>query len=113
LGFTSFKGGNISAKYHFTDNSALRFGVDINIENEKHNKNKLNSFDTGIKFQELKRDIINIGILTNYVYYFTAKNNVNPFISSGINFGISYSKNDVKNSFNHPDSLVCLNCQYY
>jgi len=105
LGFTSFKGGNISAKYHFTDNSALRFGVNINIENEKDNKNNLTQFNTGINFEELKRDIIDIGILTNYVYYFRAKNNVNPFISSGINFGISYSKSDSKNSFNHPDSI--------
>ena len=36
LSFGSFKGGNISAKYHFTDKSALRFGVKLSFKNLKN-----------------------------------------------------------------------------
>lgn len=90
LGFTSYKGGNISAKYHFTANSALRFGVNVFFGFANYNSIKPKPFNTGINSYKQKSNIIDIGILTNYVYYFRAKNNINLFISSGTNFGILY-----------------------
>jgi len=96
LDFTSFKGGNISAKYHFTANSALRFGVNVFFRFANYNSIKLKPFYTGINSYKQKNDSIDIGIFTNYVYYIRAKNNINLFISSGTNFGIIYFNHSSK-----------------
>ena len=104
LGFESFKGGNISAKYHFTDKSALRFGVNLNSQNNSINA----AFDTGSdKYQYLEdRDLnmINISIITDYVYYISTKNKFNLFLSGGTIFGVGYSKENRSNGSSIIDS---------
>lgn len=109
LGFESFKGSNISAKYHFTDKSALRFGVNLDFKNINQERvNSINNDDhTRIQKQDLNR--INIGITSDYVYYFTTKNSVNAFISSGAIIGVSYFKNNSKDLFDiAPDSVSSI-----
>jgi len=104
LGFNSFKGTNISAKYHYTNNSALRFGININFSNTKNNI--VSPIDVNkLSISEITDDRIAIGIVTDYIYYFSTKKDINLFISSGTNIGISYGKANAKNSFNNPDSI--------
>ena len=104
LGFNSFNGTNISAKYHYTDNSALRFGINIDFANRKNNK--VSTIDVNKQsINENTMDLIDAGIVTDYIYYFSTKKDINLFISSGANIGISYGKSNAKNSFNNPDSI--------
>ncbi len=110
LGFDSFKGGNISAKYHFTENSALRFGVNLNLKTNKQNLSNntiLNdtSSNSDLFFFDKKNDFINISIVTDYVFYITTKKHINLFLSGGVIFGIGYSKEDTKNAFGTLDSI--------
>jgi len=109
LGFESFKGSNISAKYHFTDKSALRFGVNLDFKNINQDRFQSRNNDDLFRTQNQELNRINIGITSDYVYYFTTKNSVNAFISSGTTIGVSYYKDTAKNLFDiSPDSVSSI-----
>jgi len=105
LSFGSFKGGNISAKYHFTDKSALRFGVDIYADNSTKDVQRNSAQSTYSGNQNLDNSFIDIGITTDYIYYFSTTKPVNFFISSGTTFGIGHSSNGANISSGIPDTL--------
>ena len=49
-------------KYHFTDNSALRFGVDINIGKDNKNKSTTTDFGGGSTVQSGERTVKNFTV---------------------------------------------------
>lgn len=105
LSFNSFKGGNISAKYHYTDKSALRFGVDINSFHVDQDGMERNPQTDSITISNGKMNQLNIGLTTDYLYYFSILKPVNLFISTGATVGIGFDNYTVLNTISGVDSV--------
>ena len=89
----NFQGTNVSAKKHFSKNSAIRFGISLS--------GNINNSDREIEYENVSRNIQNsddnttsINLSGYYLYYLHAKNKINLFLGTGPIFGVTSSNRE-------------------
>ena len=84
LSLTNFSGALISYKYHFNDESAIRFGVNARIEKSKNESIRDYSFyDTSYIEQDLENIFSSIQINIQYLKYINAESEIKVFYGIG------------------------------
>ncbi|NIV16363.1 MAG: outer membrane beta-barrel protein, partial [Aliifodinibius sp.] len=81
---SSFLGGNLSAKKHFSNKSAIRFGVSLSGEtSEEEMTEELRNLLDKSSEDESEQDFVSLKISTQYLYYPNSHKPVNLFIGAG------------------------------
>jgi hypothetical protein len=95
----SFQGTIISAKYHYSSNSALRFGIGINLSFSDDDSSPTDQNNTGT-FNKNNSNSNQKGINFSGVYLFYPKpgSDINLYYGAGPFFSFSYSKSEYENS---------------
>jgi hypothetical protein len=99
-GLRSFEGGLLSAKYHFSNQLAMRLGIDSRLSNSEDN----------IKSEEVETDSLiskynrtstknTVMILSTFLYYFNPSDEFKLFTGTGPILGISTRTQNEANSF--------------
>ena len=76
LTLTSFEGTMISAKKHFTPNSALRFGVGLDIRSGQEDYGAVKEDD----------DLFDLELIAQYIYYTSPRAPMNFYLGTGPHF---------------------------
>ncbi|MBD3218642.1 MAG: hypothetical protein GF310_10225 [candidate division Zixibacteria bacterium] len=76
LTLTSFEGAMISAKKHFTSNSALRFGLGLDIRSGQEDYGAVEEDD----------NLFELELIAQYIYYTSPKAPVNLYLGTGPQF---------------------------
>lgn len=94
---SDFQGGTISAKYHFNNNSALRFGITLGYED----------MDVEISSKDVRQDTTyiedysgeesnNVIVLTlQYLHYLEVQNSISAFWGVGFNYSLRPISTDI------------------
>ena len=99
-GFTlnEFQGGTFSGKYHFTNNSAIRFGLTSRYVSKDNELSQTIIYpDTTSKSDhdgELSSNAIEIAL--QYLHYFEMSNSISAFCGAGLNYYTSPYSNELK-----------------
>ncbi len=90
---SNFLGSVISGKYHFTNESAIRLGIDFNAtmsnESKKTDYNNVNTSEN----DSYQTNSQTINIITQYIFYPVISDNIKFYYGIGPSIGLGFSKN--------------------
>ena len=88
---SDFQGGTISGKYHFSNSSALRFGVTLGYEAKDVNIYSKEVYSDTTEIEEYDGDISSSTIQLNlqYLHYLEVQNSISAYFGAGIYYLMS------------------------
>ncbi len=95
---SNFQGLMLSGKYHFSNRSAVRTGVnlsfsDMNMEDERLQYSPIEN-DMVRNFLDIKRRTTSVTIYTQYVYYSSASSRLHVYYGAGPFYELTYQTED-------------------
>lgn len=92
FGLDPFNGMAISLKRHFSEKTALRIGMDLNIESENLEDERLRTYDDTLTYTDARteeNDHQSIEINSLFIYYPSPEKSINLFLGAGPLFRLS------------------------
>ncbi|MCF6270541.1 MAG: porin family protein [Melioribacteraceae bacterium] len=95
---SDFQGGTISSKYHFSNNSAVRFGVTLGYEAMDREIYSKDIYTDTTLIEDYKGDLSSttIRLALQYLHYLEMNNSVSAFLGAGVNYAMTPRTEDIK-----------------
>ena len=105
---SSFNGANLALKYHFTKNSAIRFGVTLRTLNDNMSSDNQVTGDPDKTDENIaiNRNNFDLTIRPLYLYYPKVKKSVLLYLGTGPYFGYGKSKYQLDSDVYNADTLL-------